>query len=699
MMTPKPKNWTREEIAEALSAFFETEEARRFRELFARHGSADDRAAFRRDAERRAASANERAAGWWRSLAGLLDPERLLTLAEPLAQHGLDIEELYEHLPADFEPRALVRAIARATGAEPDELSNADNWTEAQIQARLEEVLPRLDWEGAHASVWAWWTAFADDNRSRPGVVLRIAEQLALRNATLAQFYDASRDAGVESIEATLHYLDYTRGKAAEPAGAAGLTSDDSGWWMKPAPHLTKVRGWRDERIRARLDEVKSKMDWEEAGETVQAWWMDFEERNGHRLALALRLAEELAHRMTTLAGFHSAVKRARAADIRANLHYLDYERLKADEERAAETKRRQEAREAKRLERMTRARAFFREMLPLLASDQPPLEWSAADRNILLSLPREDVPAELRDRFERALGPFDFETVTLDETGTVTGRPSGRARCRVEELIPGVALELVEIPGGAFQMGTSEADTGKEINEVARYNSREAAEQWIAQEMPSREVNVPPFLMGRFAITQEQWAVVASWEPIESELDADPARFKGDDRPIESISWEDAKEFCARLSHKTGREYCLPTEAEWEYACRAGTTTPFAFGETITPEIVNYDGEYPYANAEQGVNRRETVPVGSLGVANAFGIYDMHGNVWEWCEDVWHSNYTGAPTDGSAWLSGGDSTFWVLRGGSWGNRSIVCRSAGRYWFSPVARVVNIGLRVVVRAF
>jgi formylglycine-generating enzyme required for sulfatase activity len=210
--------------------------------------------------------------------------------------------------------------------------------------------------------------------------------------------------------------------------------------------------------------------------------------------------------------------------------------------------------------------------------------------------------------------------------------------------------------------------------------------------------VTVPPFYIGKFAVTQAEWRVVAGWEKVERELKPDPSRFKGDDRPVENVNWEDAKEFCARLAKKTGRLYRLPSEAEWEYACRAGTTTPFAFGETITHEIVNYYSEYPYAKAKKAKPRSETVPVGSLGMANAFGLFDMHGNVWEWCEDVWHDSYNGAPKDGSAWLSGGDSTYRMLRGGSFIYVARLCRSAFRFYDDARILYDLVGFRVVVSA-
>ncbi|MFN0086520.1 MAG: SAV_2336 N-terminal domain-related protein [Blastocatellia bacterium] len=276
----------------------------------------------------------------------------------------------------------------------------------------------------------------------------------------------------------------------------------------------------------------------------------------------------------------------------------------------------------------------------------------------------------------------FTFETITLDERGAELERPSLSARQFTEPLAENVHLEMVEIPGGKFLMGSPKTEKDS-----------------YDDERPQHEVTVASFYMGKYAVTQAQWHVIASDASlkIERDLDPDPSRF-GDDRPVESVSWEDAKEYCARLTKKTGQEYRLPSEAEWEYACRAGTTTPFAFGATVTHETVNYNSEYPYAKAEKKKSRGETIPAGSLGLANAFGLFDMHGNVWEWCEDLWHGNYEDAPTDGSAWLSGGDSRNRVLRGGSWADRSDLCRSAYRGHYEPDARDNDDGFRVVVGA-
>ena len=156
------------------------------------------------------------------------------------------------------------------------------------------------------------------------------------------------------------------------------------------------------------------------------------------------------------------------------------------------------------------------------------------------------------------------------------------------------------------------------------------------------------------------------------------------------------ATEFCKRLSRETKREYRLPSEAEWEYACRAGTTTAFHFGETIRADLANYRATETYAHEPKGEYRRKTTPVGYFQVANAFGLYDMHGNVWEWCADTWQDNYDVAPTDGSAWIENRNDNHSPLRGGSWCYFPNYCRSASRYYFSRRGNDDDlIGFRVV----
>ncbi|NJR75091.1 MAG: formylglycine-generating enzyme family protein [Scytonema sp. CRU_2_7] len=166
------------------------------------------------------------------------------------------------------------------------------------------------------------------------------------------------------------------------------------------------------------------------------------------------------------------------------------------------------------------------------------------------------------------------------------------------------------------------------------------------------------------------------------------PSNFKGEKRPVEKVSWNDAVELCKRLSQKMGRTYRLPSEAEWEYAVRAGTTTPFYFGETITTDIANCNGTKTYASGPKGEYRQQTTNVGTFP-PNAFGLYDMHGNVLEWCQDDWHDSYQGAPTDGST------NVQKLLRGGSWDGYPRNCRSANRNGFFPDASLNYVGIRVV----
>jgi formylglycine-generating enzyme required for sulfatase activity len=261
------------------------------------------------------------------------------------------------------------------------------------------------------------------------------------------------------------------------------------------------------------------------------------------------------------------------------------------------------------------------------------------------------------------------------------------------EKLGEGVTLDMMLIPGGTFQMG-SPAD------EIDRFSD----------ESPQHWVTVPTFCMGKYPITQEQWRVVANLPAVNQELSPDPSNFKGDNRPVEQVSWFDAQEFCARLNIVAKRDYRLPSEAEWEYACRAETTSPFHFGKTITTDLANYDGtddpdgEWSgfYGRGPKGIYRQETTAVDTFS-PNVFGLYDMHGNVWEWCLDHYHSDYEGAPIDGSAWINPNaeQNAFRGLRGGSWNSNPHYCRSACRYDYGNPDNLnwlLNVGFRVVCEA-
>ncbi|NCS51811.1 MAG: SUMF1/EgtB/PvdO family nonheme iron enzyme [Microcystis aeruginosa G13-05] len=332
----------------------------------------------------------------------------------------------------------------------------------------------------------------------------------------------------------------------------------------------------------------------------------------------------------------------------------------------------------------------------------------------------------------------FTAETVLVNQEGKVIERKPVKAyfydenlaevgnRKEAQNYIP-----MMYIPQGEFWMGTEDEEIERLVKKFGWDGFR--------RERPQHRVTVSSFYMGRYPITQAQWRAVASRTDlkVERNLNPDPSHFKDPpkpplereasdsppfegarggsptrwDRPVEKVNWYDAVEFCARLSKLTGKEYRLPSEAEWEYACRAGTTTPFHFGETITGELANYDARETYAHEPKGEHRQQTTPVGQFP-PNAFGLYDMHSNVCEWCLDPWHENYQGEPPrDGSVWDEDNndnryqsllistkklftDKRYRVLRGGSWLDLPINRRSADRDGIYPGFRSNGGGFRV-----
>jgi formylglycine-generating enzyme required for sulfatase activity len=308
----------------------------------------------------------------------------------------------------------------------------------------------------------------------------------------------------------------------------------------------------------------------------------------------------------------------------------------------------------------------------------------------------------------EWSLREWSFETVRVDRAGQVVERLPKTARSHFVDLGEGVQLELVAIPGGQFQMGSPDDEEKRDSDEG-----------------PVRTVTVPPLLVSRYPIMVEQWRRVAGSFPavLNPKLNADPSNWKDAAGPVERVNWFDAMEFCARLSKATDRLYRLPSEAEWEYACRAGTQTPFAFGETLTTELANYDGRSTYADGPKGEYRNRTIPVGQFP-PNGFGLQDMHGNVWEWCLDDWHENYQNAPVDGRPWFNNQEheqvfirqfqesrqmdnGAFQkltnvdneqpkLLRGGSWVLNPGSCRSAYRNRRRADDLNFGIGFRVAV---
>jgi formylglycine-generating enzyme required for sulfatase activity len=231
------------------------------------------------------------------------------------------------------------------------------------------------------------------------------------------------------------------------------------------------------------------------------------------------------------------------------------------------------------------------------------------------------------------------------------------KLRERIQSLSSELNLELVDVPAGSFMMGSNDYDNEKSPHQVT----------------------LKAFQMSKYPITQKQYRLV---------MGTNPSYFRGDENcPVEQVSWHDAMKFCQELSKKIGQQVKLPTEAQWEYACQAGSTGKYSFGDDV-----NKLGNYAWYDKNSG---SKTHPVGEK-LANSWELHDMHGNVWEWCEDVWHENYNGAPTDGSAWLTGVDKDRRALRGGSWYIIDINCRSANRLRNNADFRGNGNGFRVVI---
>ena len=344
-------------------------------------------------------------------------------------------------------------------------------------------------------------------------------------------------------------------------------------------------------------------------------------------------------------------------------------ERIRQQQEAERLQRQREEAEQLRQQQEIQRRRRQEEAVTTLVTiSRKQFLKWAGLGSAGLLT-------AVVAREILNPLDSFKFETVTVDQKGEIVERDSNKqAKFFKEDLGNSVNLEMVYIPGGKFLMGTEDEEIERLVKKFGW--------EYFRREKPQHEVTVQPFFMGKFQITQKQWRVIASLPKIERDLEPDPSHFKGNDLPVEKVSWEDAEEFCQRLSKQTGKEYRLPSEAEWEYACRAGTTTSYYFGDTITDNLANY-----YLTVY------DTTAVG-IYTPNTFGLYDIFGNVWEWCQDDWHDNYKGSPNDGSAWLSRQGITK-VLRGGSWFRIPNLCRSAFRYYNSRNYCSSLIGFRIV----
>jgi formylglycine-generating enzyme required for sulfatase activity len=241
----------------------------------------------------------------------------------------------------------------------------------------------------------------------------------------------------------------------------------------------------------------------------------------------------------------------------------------------------------------------------------------------------------------------------------------AGRADDPPKQFTNAVGMKFVLLPAGSFLMGSTGKEKGRGDDEI-----------------PHKVTFAKGLYVGVHPVTQEQWQAV---------MGNNPSHFKGEKNlPVEQVSWHDCQAFCKKLRDKDGKAYRLPTEAEWEYAARAGTTTPYHFGDTLSVEQANYNGNFTYGNGKPGVYREKTTPVGSFP-ANAWGLHDMHGNVWQWCQD-WHGGYGNKDAADPQGPKAGKNR--ILRGGSWGSHPIFCRSANRNFRDPDERTESCGFRV-----
>ena len=334
--------------------------------------------------------------------------------------------------------------------------------------------------------------------------------------------------------------------------------------------------------------------------------------------------------------------------------------------------------------------------------SEAPQIPWENGALNSLFyltpdklmgSVTTKPVAAVIKPKLPsgiKALQPFSFSVPELTKTGARRNLGNASASFYSDNL--GAAnLEMVEIRGGKFLMGSDATEVDIAFADAQTYND-EVSREVLTAEMPQHLVNVPGFFMGKYEVTQAQWRAVMG------DLPDIPDNFRGDNLPVVGVGWKEANQFCDQLSTMTGRNYRLPSEAEWEYAAKAGGESRFGFGENINANFVNFAGIFPFENGQKGEYREKTTPVGQFKVANNFGLFDMQGNIWEWTADYWHDDYNNAPTDGNAWddAQADHEVERVVRGGSWESIANNCRSTSRRP-QPAAQfgATSLGFRVV----
>jgi hypothetical protein len=337
-------SWTDEQAQKAVRRFLNGEDSKRYQSIY-KDGASADEEIFLKDADRRTGTATGKAKDWWQRLQNapaLGKPERL-ALAEPFAQLGCSVDDLYRNLPAAESPDALLAAWRKIKDPNAIEgITNTAGWSDVKKKKYLEEVRKAIDWDNTTGSARKWWEAFENENHHQVSLVVRLAEELKLRKASITEFFLAYVYSNTDNIQANLHYLEYTRLKkkdkereksaAANPVETSGKKTEDESTW--PAtPGVPDTTGWSAGQIKERRGEVLEALDWANTTGSARKWWEEFQKENESRPAWVLRLMEELKLRKATITEFYLAYVYSNTDNIQAVLKYLDYTRLKKEEE------------------------------------------------------------------------------------------------------------------------------------------------------------------------------------------------------------------------------------------------------------------------------------------------------------------------------------------------------------------------------
>ena len=351
MSTEQHPTWDSKQTREAIEAYLKSDDGQRYQKLYSEGANAEDLSVFLRDAEHRLVCKTDRAKTWWQGIRECVgaNHRHFLALAEPLCQLGKTPEDLYRVLSHQFQVDALVQAYRRCgfghSNGLPPGITDSRGWSDDQIRKKLEEVKKTLDWNNTTGRPHKWWESFEYENKTKTNLVLRLAEELAIRKATITEFFLAYLDSNTDNIQANLSYLDYTRIRTEEEKNreSAAASSDGSPVPVPPSeppkeavlpPGITDTTGWTDQQFCTKLEQVKKDLDWDNTTDIAREWWEGFENKYQTKTNMVLRLAEELANRKATITEFVLAHMDSNTDNIQANLSYLDYSRLKKQEEK-----------------------------------------------------------------------------------------------------------------------------------------------------------------------------------------------------------------------------------------------------------------------------------------------------------------------------------------------------------------------------